>query len=121
MLFPSRSLSDPYDQLVAAEMLDAADRIRRYLIGFDEASFFEDLRTIDAVCMNLVRIGEGASELSPAAKSAAPHLPRVRMKDMRNRIARSHAGVSVGILWRTASRNVPELGAHLRERFGPAS
>lgn len=51
-------------------MLDAAERIRQYLIGFDEDGFYEDLRTIDAVCMNLVRIGEGAGELSEALKAA---------------------------------------------------
>lgn len=99
-------------------MLDAAGRIALYLTGFDEARFYDDLRTIDAVCMNLVRIGEGAGELSDAAKSRAPHLPWGRMTDMRNRIAHSYAGLQLSIIWRTATLSVPELGTFLRASFG---
>jgi uncharacterized protein with HEPN domain len=99
-------------------MLDAAERIRSYLVGFDEDAFYEDLRTIDAVCMNLVRIGEGAGELSDAVKTSAPHLPWRRMTDMRNRIAHSYAGVKLSIVWRTARLNVPELAAFLRAHLG---
>ena len=102
-------------------MLDAAERIRSYLLGFDENAFYDDLRTIDAVCMNLVRIGECASELSDDLKRTAAHLPWRRMTDMRNRIAHSYAGVKLSIVWRTATLNVPQLADYLRAHLDQES
>jgi uncharacterized protein with HEPN domain len=99
-------------------MLDAAERIQLYLSGLDEAGFHEDLRTIDAVCMNLIRIGEGAGELSGFVKDAAPHLPWRRMTDLRNRIAHSYAGLKVSVIWDIATVRVPELRSFLLGHFG---
>ena len=99
-------------------MLDAAGRIRLYLFGMDEGGFYDDLRTIDAVCMNLIRIGEGAGELSISITRLAPHLPWRRMRDLRNRIAHSYAGLKVSVIWDIATVRVPELEAFLLQHFG---
>lgn len=99
-------------------MLDSANRIAWYLVGFDEDGFYRDIRTVDAVCMNLVRIGEAAGDLSEQVTAAAPHLPWQRMRDMRNRLAHNYAGVQLGIVWRTATLRVPELAAFLRGHLG---
>ncbi len=68
-----------------------------------------DLRTIDAVCMNLIRIGEGARNLSAAAKAAMRTVPWPRVTSLRHRLAHSYAATDMDVLWDSATVSVPAL------------
>lgn len=85
------------------------ERIASYLQGWSERAFMDDLRTMDAVCMNLIRIGESARLLSPTAKAQAGHVPWPKIITMRNWIAHTYAQVDFDVIWRTATVSVPAL------------
>lgn len=94
-------------------MLDACERIAVYLDGWTLEQFEADLRTLDAVCMNLIRIGEGARLLSAELKATEPDVSWRQIVNMRNFIAHTYALVESGVVWRSATSDVPELAAVL--------
>lgn len=95
-------------------MLDAANRVARYLDGVGREEFVAREMTFDAVCLNLVRIGEGAKFLSDKAKAELPPVHWPEVITMRNRIAHGYKSLEEGIIWHTATENVPDLALLIR-------
>jgi uncharacterized protein with HEPN domain len=97
-----------------ASMLDAAERIARYMDGVDKTDFLGRDMVFDAVCLNLVRIGEGGKFLSADLKEelSAVHWPDVIT--MRNRIAHGYRTLEETIIWMTAIESVPALAVMVR-------
>lgn len=106
--------SDRVDQLHIEEMLEAGERIGGYLNGWTFDDFISDLRTFDAVCMNLIRIGEGAKHLTAETRDALPYVPWPDIRSLRNKVAHSYAQLRVDAIWRIATLSVPELAQGLR-------
>lgn len=95
-------------------MLDAAERIASYIDGVEKAEFLQRDIVFDAVCLNLVRIGEGGKFLSAEARAdlTAVHWPDV--VTMRNRIAHGYRTLEESIIWLTATESVPALAVMIR-------
>ena len=70
---------------------------------------------VDAVCMNLIVIGEAARHVPEDIVRAHPAIPWAEMRDMRNLIAHEYFGINPRIVWRTAAANVPEMAPLLRD------
>ncbi|MFA6112062.1 MAG: DUF86 domain-containing protein, partial [Candidatus Latescibacterota bacterium] len=85
--------------LLIGDMLGAAQKIDRYLVGLDRQSFLEDEKTVDAVVRNLEIIGEAARRLPSAYTAQHPDLPWHQMAGLRNRIVHDYAGLDVEIVW----------------------
>lgn len=94
-------------------LLEAMGRIRNYLDGFDEDRFCDDARTMDAVALNLLVIGECSIHLSDAFK-AQVRAPWPRVAGLRHRIAHGYQSLSPTRLWETASLSAPELERVIR-------
>ena len=69
--------------------------------GRDEATFCADRMAVDAVCMNLIVIGEASRHVPEDIAQAHPALPWAEMRDMRNLISRLGAN-GVSRPWRAA-------------------
>ena len=115
------SLSDPRDLERLDAMLDAAERIARYVDGLSKEQFLAREITFDAVCLNLVRVGEGANFLTDRTKAQLPSIPWPDVVMMRNRIAHGYKSLDEQIIRRTAVESVPELAQAIRDAIGPAS
>ena len=102
------------------EILDAGERIARYIAGLDELGFIDNLLVVDAVCLNLVRIGEAANLLTQESTALEPSISWRRITDMRNRIAHGYAGLDIGVVWTAASVGVPELVQAVRRMLREA-
>ncbi len=89
-------------------MLECIGRIGIYLDGYDEDRFVNDKRTIDAVALNLLVIGECATQLSPGLKMQVP-APWTQIIGLRHRIAHGYFGLSWFRLWDTAVNHAPAL------------
>lgn len=94
-------------------MLDAAHRLSLHVARSSGTGFASDLQTYDAVCMCLLRIGEGARLLSDDAKARAPDVPWPDVVNLRHRIAHGYSHLTPGVIWRTATVSVPELASQL--------
>ena len=91
------------------DILEAAARIAQATAGRDEAAFCADRMAVDAVCMNLIVIGEASRHVPDDIAQAHPALPWAEMRDMRNLIAHEYFGISPQIVWRTAVVHVPGI------------
>ncbi len=90
-------------------MLDAARRLNLYVAQSSADRFVADEVIYDAICMSLLRIGEGARLLSEQAKAEAPEIPWPDVINLRHRIAHGYAHLRASIIWRIAAVSVPSL------------
>ncbi len=99
-------------------MLDAAGRIRGYITPEGRTEFLRQGLVYDAVCLNLLRIGECARFLSNDFKAQLPDVPWPDIVNLRNRVAHSYETLRPEVLWLIASADLPDLADRLRERSG---
>lgn len=98
-------------------ILEAIERIDRYLEDTDEVAFLNDQKTQDAVVRNFEIIGEAAHNIeSYHAKFAAAHpeVPWTVVYAMRNRVAHGYFKVDLGMIWKTIHTYLPELHAQIK-------
>lgn len=91
------------------DILEATDRISRYIRGMSFGAFSQDTKTVDAVIRNLEVIGEAARHIPPDFEARHPEIPWSRMRGMRNVLAHEYFGVDLSILWQTVTQNLPPL------------
>lgn len=98
-------------------ILEAIDRINRYLADTDEAAFLNDQKTQDAVVRNFEIIGEAAHNIETHhAIFAATHqeIPWSAVYAMRNRVAHGYFKVDLAMIWKTIRTDLPELHAQIK-------
>lgn len=99
-----------------SHMLDAAQLACSYVDNMEKNDFFEDIRTQQAVIMNLIIIGEAATkimELDSLFMAKHVEIPWRNMRGMRNRIAHGYFDINLDVVWETVRTALPELIAHL--------
>lgn len=95
---------------------DAAEQACAYVEGLDEVAFRADKRTQQAVIMNLIILGEAATQLlkgHSAFLSRYPEVPWTSMKGMRNRMAHGYFEINLAVVWETVRTALPSLLAQL--------
>ncbi len=97
------------------DMQAAIARIREYTTGLTLTEFVETTQVSDAVLYNLTVIGEAAGHLPDEAKQLAPDAPWVDVIGMRNILIHEYFGVSLEIVWRTLTHDLPELERSLQK------
>lgn len=92
--------------IVLAEMYEAASRAASYVEGMSKADFLQDTRTQEAIAMNLINIGEGASRILRLHSDVAASYPQILWQEtigMRNRIAHGYNDIDMDVVWDTAN------------------
>ena len=102
-------MSDAADANLIAEILDAAGRVKSYIERDSREGFLRQGLVYDAVCMNLLRIGECARFLSDDVKGRLPSIPWPDIVSLRNRVAHSYETLKPEVLWLIASVSLPAL------------
>ena len=95
------------------DILDALERIQRYIQGLDLSKFEADQRTIDAVVRNLEIIGEAARHIPDSVIQEYPTIPWRHMRDMRNILIHEYFGLDTSIIWQTIAYDLPILKSQL--------
>ena len=91
------------------DILEAVQRIRRYLEGYDLARFKTDTRTADAVIRNLEIVGEAVKKLPPEIRAKQRSVDWVKIGSLRDILIREYFGVDLEILWDVVSSKLPDL------------
>lgn len=86
--------------LLLDDMLQSAQKIKRYVAGLDLDSFMTDDKTIDAVVRNFEIIGEAAGRVDPDFRAANPEIEWRRIRGFRNRVVHDYFGIDYEIVWR---------------------
>ena len=74
-----------------------------------QADFVSDMKTQYAVRLALAHIGEAVKRLPVSLTSQHPEVPWKQIAGLRDRLVHEYATVDVTVVWRTATRSVPDL------------
>jgi uncharacterized protein with HEPN domain len=74
-----------------------------------------DQKTIDAVLRNLEIIGEAARFIPDEIEEVNSQIPWMKIRGFRNIVAHEYFGVSLRIVWKTVSDDLPGLAAELQK------
>jgi len=95
-----------------SHIVEAIDRIHRYVEDVTELTFLEDEKTQDAVVRNFEILGEAAHNIAqfhPAFAQANADVPWLLMYTMRKRVAHGYFKVDYELVWKTIHADLPEL------------
>lgn len=97
------------------DILDAIAEIQRFMRGMDYETFKMDEKTIRAVEMNFIIIGEAASQIAEEVEEKYPTIPWNLMRAMRNRIVHAYFNVDEKLMWDTIQNDLPPLVPELEK------
>ena len=103
-------------------IVEAIERIHRYVEDMDEVSFLDDEKTQDAVIRNFEIIGEASRNIEryhPAYAESHAEVPWTFMVAMRNRVAHGYFKVDFELVWKTIHEDLPELHGQVRQLIAP--
>ena len=95
--------------LLLDDMLQSAQKIKRYTKNLDFDSFLSDDKTKDAVVRNFEIIGEAANRIDPDFRDNNPELEWNRIRGFRNRIVHEYFGIDYEIVWEIIDSYIDEL------------
>lgn len=93
-------------------IVNAIERIHRYVDDVSEVHFLTDDKTQDAVIRNFEIIGEASHNIErhhPGYGADHPEVPWSLMYTMRNRVAHGYFQVDFELVWKTIHTDLPSL------------
>jgi uncharacterized protein with HEPN domain len=99
-------------------MLDAVDRLQRYVGDQTRDGFEGDEVLQDAVIRQLEILGEAASRVSPELRNSVPEIPWAKVIGTRHRLIHGYLSVDLEVVWHTATHHVPRLRPYLEKAIG---
>lgn len=97
------------DLVYVKHILEAIDKIERYLGDISYDGFYKSDIIVDAVVRELEIIGEAAKNVSQELKNKHPELPWRESSDMRNFLIHEYFGVNAKTVWDTCKVDLPGL------------
>ncbi len=91
------------------DILDAIAEIQSFTQDMDFNTFAKDDRSIRAVEMNFIIIGESAGRVPNDVEESNPEIPWSFMRGMRNRIVHDYFQVDEKLMWDTVQNDLPPL------------
>ena len=97
------------------DILDAIEEIDAFTAGMERETFQADFKTVRAVELDLIVIGEAASGIPDDIQERHHDIPWSFMKAMRNRLVHAYFYVDPQILWDTLQDDLPPLKTALQQ------
>ena len=102
-------------RLYLNDILEAIERIEKYVKGRTFEEFSKNTLVIDAVVRNFEIIGEATKQIPAEVKTEHPLIKWKEMAGMRDKLAHEYFGVNIEILWKTAKNRLPVLKPLIKE------
>ena len=97
------------DRTYLLHILEAIEKIERYIAAVSFDDFSENDMMIDAVVRELEIIGEAARNLSDSFQEKHSQIPWHKVKAMRNVLIHEYFGVNLKVVWDTCKNDMPGL------------
>jgi uncharacterized protein with HEPN domain len=97
------------DRVYLRHILDSIARIENYLREVDESIFMSSDLLQDGVIRQIQIIGEASKRISPDLRTRYQLIPWQDMAGMRNKLVHDYFGVDAGLVWITATEDLPAL------------
>ena len=97
------------DDTTLLDIANAARPVQIFIQAMTQEAFPSDLKTQSAVLYHLTVIGEVVKRLSQSSREQYPILPWPLMAGMRDHLIHGYDAVDSDEVWKTASRDVPEV------------
>jgi len=94
-------------KLFVEDILEAMDKIERYIKGLTYETFVKNEMVADAVLRNLEIIGEASGNIPEDTREKYPDIPWRRIIGLRNIAIHKYFGVDLAIIWEIITRNLP--------------
>lgn len=91
------------------DILAAIAEIQTFTASMTFEEFAAEARTIKAVELDFIVIGEAAVHISGTVQSQYPDVPWALMRAMRNRLVHIYFEVDSAIVWETVQNDLPPL------------
>ena len=91
------------------DMVSFAERVIAYTGGLDQAGLVASGLHYDAVVRNLELIGEAATHVPDAVRTANPQIPWRLIIATRNRLIHGYLGLDNDTLWSVIRSDIPAL------------
>jgi uncharacterized protein with HEPN domain len=99
-------------------MIEAAEAVEGFVAGRNRMDFDTDLMLQFAVVRGIEIIGEAASKISTETRALLSAVPWKEIVATRNRLIHGYFDIDHGILWLTATEEIPALLVELRNTGG---
>jgi uncharacterized protein with HEPN domain len=96
------------------DILDAIAEIQTFTQSMNFDLFRDDPRTLKAVALNFVVIGEAAARVPDAIADGHPEVAWSLMRGMRNRLVHDYFSIDAEIVWDTLQNDLPPLVVPLK-------
>ncbi|MBI4390182.1 MAG: DUF86 domain-containing protein [Nitrospinae bacterium] len=93
-------------------ILSALRLAQNYVEGFSKDDFLADKKTQQAVILNIMVVGEAATQIldeHPEFAARHPDVPWKQIRGMRNRMAHGYFEINLDIVWDTVRTALPKL------------
>ena len=97
------------------DILDAIAEIQKFTKGMNFESFKNDDKSVRAVEMNFIIIGEAANQIPEEIEEKYTAIPWSLMRAMRNRIVHVYFRIDEKLMWDTIQNDLPPLVPELEK------
>ena len=96
-------------RLYLEDILEAIEKIERYLEAVSFQEFCGDAMRVDAVLRNLEIIGEATKSIPPGARISQPDVEWRKIAGLRDIVIHEYFGVDLEIIWDVVRNKLPDL------------
>ena len=102
-------------RLFLLDMLEAIEKIERYIVGLTFEGFEYNEMVVDAVVRNLEIIGEAVGKISSEIKTKYSDVLWQPIKDFRNKIVNEYFGIDYRMVWDIVKNELPILNSQISD------
>lgn len=92
-------------------ILEAIAKIERYTACVDEFAFQNNDEKVDAVCMQLIVVGDNTYELRDFLEKTSEAIPWLKVGNLRHLLAHHYAKMNPTLIWTIVQDDLPSLKA----------